>query len=66
MRQLIINLFGTYTPITTTLESSDGTLYTSVAPGMAGVDWTFILGVLLFALAFWGFLLLLKIVFWRK
>lgn len=66
MKSLITQLFGTYTPVTTTVEASDGTLYTAVASGAAGVDWTFVLGIALFALAFYGFILLLRIVFRGK
>lgn len=39
-RNLIISLFGTYAP----LVNSDG----SYVEGIAGVDWTYILGVQLF------------------
>lgn len=46
MRDVIIQLFGVYTPIT----YNNGT--TDVIPsGCAGVDWTFIAGVFLFALS---------------
>lgn len=46
MYNLIQQLFGVYTPITYT----DGSGVSVVPSGMAGVDWTFLSGVLLFAI----------------
>lgn len=45
MRDIIINLFGIYTPVT----YNDG-VNDVIPSGMAGVDWTFIAGVFLFSL----------------
>lgn len=58
MRNLIIAIFGTYTPITETvyqlLENPDGSsswvTVQRVVDGAAGVDWTYVLGVLGFFL----------------
>ena len=46
MRTVLYNLFGSYEPISVVLD--DGT--TQYLSGLAGVDWEYILGVLLFAL----------------
>lgn len=46
MRDIIISLFGTYTPITYT----DGNNVSIIPDGFSGVDWTWLAGVLLFAL----------------
>lgn len=58
--QIVQNLFGTYQPRTQTVVTyaPDGTSYTSVevVPGLAGLDWYWISGVLLFALVLFGLL----------
>lgn len=46
MRDIIVNLFGTYTPVTYT----DGNNVAVIPDGFAGVDWSWLSGVLLFAL----------------
>lgn len=51
MRDLIITLFGEYSPVT--YEVSEGVQ--AVASGAAGIDWTWIAGVLLFAIVLWSF-----------
>ena len=57
MRNLIISIFGSYTPITYQYEWSqwdEATQQyltmraTKIADGMAGVDWTYVLGVVAF------------------
>lgn len=53
LKQLIIDLFGSYTPITYQIEDSSGNLLEVIPSGSAGVDWTWIAGVLLFALTFY-------------
>lgn len=56
MRSLIISIFGTYTPVETVIgvDSSDNLIY-GVAAGMAGVDWIYVAGVVLFAIVLYGF-----------
>lgn len=45
MKELITNLFGTYTAITYEVSG------TNIIPsGVAGVDWTYIAGIVLFAI----------------
>lgn len=46
MRDIIISLFGTYTPVT----YSDGNNVAVIPNGLAGVDWPWLGGLLLFAL----------------
>jgi hypothetical protein len=58
MRALIETIFGTYTPV---LDPVSG----SVAGGLAGVDWPYVSGVLLFALVLYGFLRFLGVMFKR-
>jgi hypothetical protein len=62
MRELLISLFGTYTPVMTTesfvVSGVDGNVLETVevvASGFAGVDWPWVLGVLLFALVLYSF-----------
>ena len=58
MRDLILTIFGTYTPV---LDPVSG----SVAVGLAGVDWPYVSGVLLFALVLYGLLRFLGVMFKR-
>ena len=53
LKQLIIDLFGSYSPITYQIEDSSGNLLDVIPSGSAGVDWAWIAGVLLFALSFY-------------
>lgn len=46
MRSIIAELFGSYEPVI--YQDADG--IDVVASGMAGVDWTFLSGVILFGL----------------
>ena len=56
MRSLIVTIFGTYTPVEGVIgvDSLDQPIV-GVISGMAGVDWTYIAGVLLFAILLYGF-----------
>lgn len=55
MRDLIVALFGTYTPPTYT--ESLGEVTKEVIPsGAAGVDWPYVLGVLAFLLVLYSIL----------
>lgn len=64
VRDLIVSLFGAYTPVTYTMTSgvplSDGTVSAIenivIPAGLAGVDWTWVAGVFLFAIVLHGFL----------
>lgn len=46
MRSIIVDLFGSYEPVV--YQDANGT--DIVASGMAGVDWSFLSGVILFGL----------------
>lgn len=51
MRAIVETIFGVYAPVTTPVYDAEGTfLYDAVAEGAAGVDWTYVLGVALFAI----------------
>ena len=66
MRDLIPTIFGVYTPVTYEVLGTDGAvLYTAVADGAAGVDWTYVAGVFLFAIVLYSFFRLLGVVFKR-
>ena len=58
MRDLIVTIFGQYTPV---VDPATG----AVAVGFAGVDWPYLAGVLLFALVLYSFFRLLGVVFKR-
>lgn len=58
MKDLIVSIFGSYEPILTTETHIVGdTLETVevVASGMAGVDWAWLAGVVLFAIVLYSF-----------
>ena len=59
MQDIRTAIFGTYTPVTSdsAVAAADGTvtIVTEVASGMAGVDWPYVLGVLLFAVVMYSF-----------
>ena len=66
MRDLIQTIFGVYTPVTYEVLGADGAvLYTAVADGAAGVDWTYVAGVFLFSIVLYSFFRLLGVVFKR-
>lgn len=56
---VVKSVFGEYHPRTQTVTETrtDGTVLTSVecVPGLAGLDWYWISGVLLFAMVLWSF-----------
>ena len=63
MRTLIEMIFGIYTPVMTDVFDTAGNYVGSVvASGSAGVDWTYIGGVVLFAIVLWSFFRLLGVV----
>lgn len=63
MRTLIEMIFGIYTPVTTDVfDAAGGYVGTTVASGAAGVDWTYIGGVVLFGIVLWSFFRLLGVV----
>ena len=63
MRMLIQTIFGMYTPVTTDVYNELGEYVgTTVASGAAGVDWTYIGGIVLFAIVLWSFFRLLGVV----
>lgn len=51
MRSVVESIFGVYTPVMTSVYDDAGTyMGNAVAAGAAGVDWTYVLGVALFAI----------------
>lgn len=61
MKSLITQLFGTYSPVETmeivpcVIDGvSQSTVIEVVASGAAGVDWPWVMGVLLFAICLWS------------
>lgn len=70
MKELIVSLFGPYEPVMTQIvvqSEVEGTLSTElvevVASGAAGLDWPWIMGVLLFAIVLWSLFRLLGVFF---
>lgn len=69
MKDLIIRLFGEYVPVTYDVVvpvSSDSSVvetYSAVASGLAGVDWEWLAGVLLFAIVLYAFLRIVGVFF---
>lgn len=70
MKDLIISIFGPYEPVTTVetvATGIEGALSTEtievVASGMAGVDWPWIMGVLLFAIVLYSLFRILGVFF---
>lgn len=70
MKDLIINIFGPYEPvmtqtaITTEIEGALSTeLVEVVASGAAGLDWPWIMGVLLFAIVLYSLFRILGVFF---
>lgn len=71
MKDVIISIFGPYTPVMTTesyvvpgISGVEGAVLDSmdvVAAGLAGVDWPWVAGVLLFALVLYSFLRLVGV-----
>lgn len=62
MKSLIIQLFGSYTPVMsqeiisyTVEDVTYSSVVDVVASGAAGLDWPWIMGVLLFAIVLWSF-----------
>lgn len=65
MKSLIESLFGTYSPVTYEVAAGD-TYETVVASGMAGVDWPYVLGILLFGIVLYSVLKCLNGILTRK
>lgn len=51
MRDIILNIFGSYSPVTYELDGVE-----VVADGLAGVDWPYVLGVVLFGIVLYSVL----------
>lgn len=71
MKELIISIFGSYEPVTTTaayvvpgIAGTEGSTLEEVqvvASGLAGVDWPWVAGVLLFGIVLYSFLRLVGV-----
>lgn len=59
MKALLVTLFGSYTPVTyqvfETLADGSSVAHDVIASGSAGLDWTWIAGVALFAIVLLSF-----------
>lgn len=58
MKDLIVSLFGSYEPVMTVESHLVGEALEEVpvvASGVAGVDWPWVMGVLLFAIVLYSF-----------
>ncbi|MCI8593747.1 MAG: hypothetical protein HFF09_00640 [Oscillospiraceae bacterium] len=63
MKDLIVTIFGIYEPVTTAVYDASGAVVgQAVASGVAGVDWPYLAGILLFALVLYSFFRLLGMV----
>ena len=67
MRDLIISIFGEYTPVTTQVVSSEdpSVVVDQVLPGLAGVDWPYIAGIVLFGISLYMVLSIIRSVIYR-
>ena len=70
MKELVLSIFGSYepvmtlTPVTTEVEGVVSTeLVEVVASGAAGLDWPWIMGVLLFAIVLYSLFRILGVFF---
>lgn len=64
LKSIVLQVFGDYEPRTQTIETSQGdqqTIQTEIVPGVAGVDWPWLAGVLVFSIAFYGFFRILGV-----
>lgn len=63
MKDLMLSIFGTYSPIMTSVYDSEGNYIGDVvASGFAGVDWQYILGVCLFGVVLYCVLRMIEAV----
>ena len=62
MKDLILSLFGDYAPVTNVTVTADGAAIEEVVSGMAGVDWPWLTGVLLFAIVLYSFFRLVGVI----
>lgn len=64
LKDLVLSVFGDYEPRTQTIETTQGdqvTTQVEIIPGVAGVDWPWLAGVLVFSIAFYGFFRILGV-----
>lgn len=63
MKDLILEIFGEYSPVTYSVPDGAGGTVEYIASGAAGVDWSFIGGVAIFCVCLIGIFSLLRVVF---
>lgn len=67
MSGIVSAIFGTYSPKTQTVTQTldNGSVVTSqeIIPGVAGMDWHWIAGVVLFSIVLWSFFRFLGVIF---
>lgn len=49
-KNLIESIFGVYEPFTNEIVDAEGNISSVIVSGVSGVDWSYVLGVLLFGL----------------
>lgn len=66
LAQVVVSIFGAYQPRIETVTSIDDagieTVSESIVPGLAGLDWPWLVGAVLFAIMLHGFLALIGVV----
>ena len=55
MKDILLAIFGAYTPLTAPTLTATGEIVDAVIPGLAGVDWPYLAGVVLFAIVLYCF-----------
>lgn len=55
MKEVLLAIFGEYTPLTAPTLTATGEIVDVAIPGMAGVDWPYLAGVVLFGLVLYCF-----------
>lgn len=67
MKDLIISIFGAYTPVIGEYPSpaDPSVMVEGVLPGLAGVDWPYIAGIVLFSISLYMVLSMIRSVIYR-
>lgn len=55
MKDILLAIFGAYIPLTAPTLTATGEIVDAVIPGLAGVDWPYLAGVVLFAIVLYCF-----------
>lgn len=63
MKAIMESIFGVYTPVVVSEVAADGSVVTKTLSGLAGVDWPYVGGVLLFAICLYSVFRLIGVIF---